>query len=54
MYLYWRKSTNESQGKPEHKFEAAFGTIFRISKGFQRSKQKFYTDFSLEQDKIKM
>jgi hypothetical protein len=27
---------------------------FRISKGIQRSKQKFYTDFSLEQDRIKM
>jgi hypothetical protein len=24
------KSTNESKGKPEHKFDAAFGAIFRI------------------------
>jgi hypothetical protein len=29
------KSTNESEGKPEHKFDADFGTIFRMRKCFQ-------------------
>ncbi len=28
--VHWRKSTNESKGKPEQKFCAAFRTIFRI------------------------
>jgi hypothetical protein len=41
------KSTNETEGNPEQKFDAAFGTIFRISKHFQRSKQKHKDDFSL-------
>jgi hypothetical protein len=35
--------TNESKGKPEQNFDAAFGTTFRISKCFQRSKQKLDT-----------
>jgi hypothetical protein len=26
-----KKSTNESKGKPEQKFDAAFGTIFSIT-----------------------
>jgi hypothetical protein len=29
--MYTRKLANESKGKPEHKFDAAFGTTFRIS-----------------------
>jgi hypothetical protein len=37
-----------SKGKPEPKFDAAFGTIFRISKRFQRGKQKLHFDFSHE------
>ncbi len=40
MNVHWRKSTNESEGKPEQKFDVAFGTVFKISKYFQRSKQK--------------
>jgi hypothetical protein len=37
-----------SKGKLEQIFDAAFGTTFRISKCFQRSKQKLHTDFSLK------
>jgi hypothetical protein len=43
-----------SQGKLEQKLEAAYGIIFGISKCFQRSKQKLYFDFSLEQERLKM
>jgi hypothetical protein len=28
MNLHWRISTSESEGKPEQKFNVAFGTIF--------------------------
>jgi hypothetical protein len=45
--------SEESKGKPEQKFDAAFGTTFRISKCFQRSKQKLHLDFSLELSKLK-
>ncbi len=30
MNVHRRKSTNESKGKPEQKFDAAYGRIFRI------------------------
>jgi hypothetical protein len=42
MNVHWRKSINESKGKLEQKFDATFGTFFRIITGicFQRSKQK--------------
>ncbi len=49
-----RESTNESKGQPEQKFDAAFETIFRISKYFQRSKQKLFINFSHEQDRQKL
>jgi hypothetical protein len=39
------ESTNESKGKPVQKFDAAFGTTFKISKCFQRSKQKLHTGY---------
>ncbi len=42
----WKKSTNDSEGKPEEKFWCGFGTIFRISKCFDRSKQKLFSIFS--------
>jgi hypothetical protein len=42
------KLTNESKRKPEQKFDAAFGTTFRISKCFQRSKQKRHINVSIE------
>jgi hypothetical protein len=41
------KSTNERGGKPEWKFDAAFGTILRISKVFsKRPTDTFYSFFS--------
>jgi hypothetical protein len=30
MNVYWRKWTNESQGKPEQKFDAAYGTFLEL------------------------
>jgi hypothetical protein len=32
--INWRKSTNETEGKVEHKFDAASGKMFRISMRF--------------------
>jgi hypothetical protein len=55
--MYTKKLTNESKGKPEQKFDAVFGTAFRISKCFQcfqRSKQKLHLDFSLELSRLKI
>jgi hypothetical protein len=47
MYsVHWEKETNASEGKPEQT-DAAFGKIFRISKCFQRSKQKLSIYFLL-------
>jgi hypothetical protein len=40
MYCTQEKLTNEREGKPEQKFDAAFRTIFRISKCFQRRHSK--------------
>ncbi len=37
MNVHRKKLTNESKGKPEHKFDVAFGPIFRISICFQRT-----------------
>jgi hypothetical protein len=48
-----KKFTNESKGQPKQKFNAAFGTTFRISKCFQRSKQKLHVDFSLGLSRLK-
>ncbi len=39
MNVHWK-------GKPEQKYDAAFRTIFIISKCFQISKQKLHIDFS--------
>jgi hypothetical protein len=46
--------TNESKGNPEQNFDAALGTIFRISRCLQRSKQKFHFDFSLKLSRLKI
>jgi hypothetical protein len=54
MNVRWKKLTNESKGKPGQKFYAAFGTIFRINKCFQRSKQKLHINFSLELGRLKI
>ncbi len=48
------KFTNERKGKPEQKNYAALETTFRISKCFQRSKQKLHIDFSLELSRLKI
>jgi hypothetical protein len=34
--------------------DAAYGNFFRISKCFQRSKQKLHINFSLEIDRLKI
>jgi hypothetical protein len=54
MYIHWRKTTNEREGKPKQKYDAAFGTIFRINKYFQRSKDKLCIHFPFEQSKLKI
>jgi hypothetical protein len=54
LNVHWKKLTNESKGKPGQKFDAAFGTIFRIDKCFQRSKQKLHINFSLELGRLKI
>ncbi len=54
MNVHWKKSTNKSTGMPEKKFDAAYGTIFTISKCFQRSKQNLHINFSLELGKLKI
>ncbi len=46
MNVHGRKLNNDSKGKL--KFDAAFGTTFRISKYFQRKKEKLDIDFSFE------
>jgi hypothetical protein len=48
MNVHWIKLTNERKGKPEQEFDAALGTIFRINKCFQRSRQKLHINASLE------
>jgi hypothetical protein len=52
MNVHWRKSTNESEGKREQKFGAAFETIFRIRKCFQGNQQEPDIYFSLEQSRL--
>jgi hypothetical protein len=41
LHVHLRKSTNESKGKVEQKFDAAFRTIFILRKCFKRSKPNF-------------
>ncbi len=50
--VHWRKSINESKGKPEQKFNAASRTIFRTT--VVRSKQKLYINFYLKQGSLKI
>jgi hypothetical protein len=52
--MYNGKINQSEQGKPEQKFDAAFGTLFRISECFQRSKQKLHNNFSLEVCRLKI
>ncbi len=46
--------TNESKGKPEQKFDVAFGIIFRISSVFKRSQQTFHVIFYLDLGRLKI
>jgi hypothetical protein len=41
MNVHWRTSTNESEGKPEQKFDAAYGIIFKISSVFKEAIRNF-------------
>jgi hypothetical protein len=45
--VHCRKSAIESEGKPEQKFYAAFGTIFRNSKFSKKQAETLYLCFSL-------
>jgi hypothetical protein len=54
MNVHQKKVTNENKGKPEQKFDAAFGTTVGFNKCFQRRKQKLHIDFSLELSRLKI
>jgi hypothetical protein len=45
MKMYTGENRPESEGKPEHKFDAAIGTIFRISV-FEEASRNFNAYFS--------
>jgi hypothetical protein len=45
---------NRPMRAKDQKFDAAYGTTFRTSKFFQRSKQKNHINFSLELDRLKV
>jgi hypothetical protein len=45
--VHFIKSTNGKEEKSEHKFYAAFRTVFTISTCFQKSKPELHTFFSL-------
>jgi hypothetical protein len=47
LNVHYNKSTNESKGKPEQKFDAAFGTTFTISKVFREASKNFNLNFSI-------
>ncbi len=53
MNLHRNKLTNESKGKLEQKFDAAYGTNFITSKCFHGSKN-FILNFSLELGRLKI
>jgi hypothetical protein len=40
MKVHREKSTNKSKGKPEQKFDAAYGKIFRIREVISRKQAK--------------
>jgi hypothetical protein len=45
--VHWKKLANESKGKPEQKFDAAFGTIFRLVNVFKEASKNFVVIFLL-------
>jgi hypothetical protein len=53
--MYRKKLTNEREGKPDQKFDAAFGKSLEsvsVLNCFQRSKQELYIHFSREQGRL--
>jgi hypothetical protein len=53
MYMHCRKFTDDREGKPEQNeqklcIDAAFETVFKISKYFQKKQQKLLSIFSLK------
>jgi hypothetical protein len=41
MNVHWRKSNNEREGKPELKFDVAFGTVFELFRTMFRISKSF-------------
>jgi hypothetical protein len=46
MNVHYIEKIDESKGKPEQKFDAAFETIIRIIKSFQRSNKNFILNWA--------
>ncbi len=53
MKVHWKKSTNKSKGKPEQKFDAAVGIIFKISNVFNEARINFILIFLLNRPEKK-
>jgi hypothetical protein len=51
--ILWRKSTNESKRKKEHKFDVAFEQFLELVSVFKESSRNFYL-FCLEQGTLKI
>jgi hypothetical protein len=51
LWMYWRKSLSESEGKPEQKFDAAFGKNFSVII-FKKGRRNFLFIFSLRQGRL--
>jgi hypothetical protein len=47
MNVHSRKSTNESKGKPEQKFDATYGTILELVSVFKEASKNFTLIFLL-------
>jgi hypothetical protein len=55
MNVHWRKSTNESEGKPEQKFDVAFGTVLKkVFPLFREASKKLIFNFLLNKAGKKM
>jgi hypothetical protein len=54
MNVHWRKSTNESKGNPEQKFDAAFETIFGIGKCFKEANRNVILILLLNKNRLKI
>jgi hypothetical protein len=48
VHVHWKKFTSENKGKPEQKYDAAFGTIFSESGSvFKEASKNFIFIFLL-------